>query len=79
MNQHTRRRRKSKGQTTLEYIMLMAAAAFMVVSVKKLVLEGMFVKTLPETRDAISGEAASGGSTNPATYYSKSLSVPEAP
>lgn len=73
-----RRRPARRGQTTVEYLLLMGAVAFFVVAFKKAVLEGMLVTFLPETIEAAKGEATSGGQ-NLGYYVNKSRATTSAP
>lgn len=62
---------KKKGQTSVEYLLLMGAAVFAVVAFKKALIDGMFTKVVPETVGSVRGEAGTGG-RKPAYYYLKS-------
>lgn len=59
----------------MEYLLLMGAVVFVVMALKKVVLEGMFAQVLPETVASTRGEAATGG-RKPAGYYVGSSAMP---
>jgi Flp pilus assembly pilin Flp len=73
--------RHKRGQTTVEYILLTGFAALMVVGIKKLVVDNVASKVLPEVVQQIEsaggrqGPATLGGQNNVGYYYLKSQSV----
>lgn len=69
---------RRRGQTAVEYLLLMGAVVFVVVALKDLVLDGMFASVLPEMVASSRGEAATGGQRR-GYYYVDSVSVPQEP
>ena len=72
------KQKSRRGQTALEYLLLMGAVSVTVVALKNVVLDGMFAKVLPDTVGSAKGEAATGG-RKLGYYYVNSTTRPEAP